>query len=95
MHEWINETIVERFRLLSGNAEQLEEVKVLRARTREAEQQLLANMPHEREHLDNLLNLLTELDTLHNKHFYAKGLQDGIQLLIFFLFDDGILESNK
>jgi len=55
----------------------------------EVEQQIDGEVVADNQRLfDEMLELNSEIISLHKKWFYLKGIQDGIQLLMFLLFDD-------
>jgi hypothetical protein len=86
MHELIKEAVMKRFDVLSAKVEKLKECAALREQAGGIEQILMGKIPESEKLLFNeWLDLQVQIVALQEQWLYVKGLQDGIQLLMFLL----------
>lgn len=89
---WINQTIAERFGILSDKAEQMKEFTAIEDAIENIQLRLEKQLSDEGgQLLHQMVDLHGQMNSMYKQWFYVKGVQDGIQLLIFLLLDDGVL----
>ncbi|GAA3410374.1 hypothetical protein [Paenibacillus hodogayensis] len=96
MRDFITEVVAERFDILTNQANKLDTVKHLREMAHEMESQakgLLDDQVHP--YFQEFSRAHDELACTLSHWFYVKGVQDGMQLLMFILLDEGKPRGNS
>ncbi|MCD9020226.1 DUF6809 family protein [Cohnella silvisoli] len=94
MNEWIKEVIIERYEALSEKAESKSELMALKDQAAAYEKILIGQLSDDtQEVMSQWMELHDQMISLQKQWLYVKGVQDGLQLLIFLLFNEEMFES--
>lgn len=84
MNKWIKEMIIKRYDVLAEEAESKGELMTLKEQANTYENILIGELSDETQQvLNKWMKLNRELASLQKQWLYIKGVQDGVQLLIF------------
>ncbi|NKI22888.1 hypothetical protein [Paenibacillus dendritiformis] len=85
MPEWVKEALCQRLELLTGNAEMLHDVLLLKNKLHQLENLFIdqLNNAGEKKLHREWLALHEQIATLQKGWLYAKGVQDGVKMMIF------------
>jgi len=84
---------MKRFDLLSVKAEKLKECTALREQAGGIEEILMGKIPEcDKSLFNEWLDLHVQIVAMQEQWLYVKGLQDGIQLLMFLLLSEEIID---
>ncbi|MFD3269883.1 hypothetical protein ACE3MS_07040 [Paenibacillus dendritiformis] len=85
MPEWVKEALCQRLELLTGNAEMLHDVLLLKNKLHQLENLFIdqLNNAGEKKLHREWLALHEQIASLQKGWLYAKGVQDGVKMMIF------------
>ncbi|MCE5173527.1 hypothetical protein LQV63_30320 [Paenibacillus profundus] len=95
MPDWVKETLCQRLDLLTGKAEMLHDVLLLKNKLKRLEHLFIHRLDKNEEkslHRE-WLALQEQMVSLQKGWLYAKGVQDGIKMMIFLQKSEQELES--
>lgn len=85
MPDWVKEALCQRLELLTGNAEMLHDVLHLKNKLHQLEHLFIDQLDNagEKKLHREWLALHEQIASLQKGWFYAKGVQDGVKMIIF------------
>lgn len=85
MPDWVKEVLFQRLELLTGNAEMLHDVLHLKNKLHQIENLFIDQLdnPGEKKFYHEWLALHEQIASLQKGWLYAKGVQDGVKMMIF------------
>lgn len=97
MPEWVKEALCQRLELLTGNAEMLHDVLLLKNKLHQLENLFIdqLNNAGEKKLHREWLALHEQIATLQKGWLYAKGVQDGVKMMIFYQRSEQDLNADE